>query len=142
MGKSKNLIGKRFGKLVVIEKMDYKINNSIIWKCKCDCNSNNSITYVPTNILNSGRKKSCGCLTHTERFDDLTNKKFGKLLVLYNTGKNDGHRCRIWHCRCSCENHTEIDVSSYNLKSGKTKSCGCLQKEEASKLGEKMLQIC
>lgn len=54
-----NLIGKRFGKLVVIKKLDEKYKNGNMWECICDC-GNSTKTY--TSILNSGHKKSCGCL--------------------------------------------------------------------------------
>lgn len=58
---------------------------------------------------------------------DLTNQMFGRLKPLYyiKGGK--------WHCQCQCENKTELDVDTRNLNSGHTKSCGCLQKEVASK---------
>ena len=65
--------------------------------------------------------------------EDLTNKQFGELLVLYrvkNTGKTKGAK---WRCQCSCSNHTIIDVLASNLKSGHTLSCGCLQKKIVSK---------
>lgn len=32
-----------------------------------------------------------------------------------------------WHCRCDCGN--EIDVPTRYLKSGNTRSCGCLNRE-------------
>ena len=56
---------------------------------------------------------------------DLTNKRFGKLIAQYyiKGGK--------WHCICDCGN--ELDVDTRNLNSGHTKSCGCFQKEQASK---------
>lgn len=56
---------------------------------------------------------------------DLTGKKFGKLTPLYyiKGGK--------WHCKCDCGN--ECDVDTRNLNSNHTQSCGCLQKEKASK---------
>lgn len=42
--------------------------------------------------------------------------KYGKLTILkYEDGK--------WHCKCDCGNLTQAYV--YNVKSGKTKSCGC-----------------
>lgn len=52
---------------------------------------------------------------------DLTNKRFGKLLVLYYNGKAK------WVCQCDCGNKT-IVRSDY-LKSGHTKSCGCIHKK-------------
>lgn len=58
---------------------------------------------------------------------DLTDKLFGRLKPIYyiKGGK--------WHCQCQCENKTELDVDTRNLNNGHTQSCGCLQKEKASK---------
>lgn len=57
---------------------------------------------------------------------DLTNKKFDKLLVIEKVSKNKyGHI--IWKCKCDCGNFKL--VSGENLKSLKTKSCGCYNKE-------------
>ena len=64
---------------------------------------------------------------------DLTNQRFGRLLVLYKTDKRSGHNI-VWHCKCDCGNEKDIDGGS--LRQGKTKSCGCLQKEKASKTGQ------
>lgn len=36
----------------------------------------------------------------------------------------------LWECECSCENHTHIIVDGNHLRSGNTKSCGCLHKEQ------------
>ena len=35
----------------------------------------------------------------------------------------------IWKCKCSCPLGTLRDISSYDLKMGKTRSCGCLKAE-------------
>lgn len=56
-------------------------------------------------------------------FKDLTNKRFGKLLVVENTNKKRNKKT-IWLCKCDCGNYKEIQVD--NLTSGHTKSCGCL----------------
>ena len=55
---------------------------------------------------------------------DLTNQTFGYLTPQYYI-----KGCK-WHCLCKCG--TELDVDTRNLRSGHTKSCGCLQKEKAS----------
>ena len=54
----KDLTGKRFGRLTVIGKGD-RLRKSLRWNCFCDCG--NSI-MVPTEALNIGKSKSCGCL--------------------------------------------------------------------------------
>ena len=69
------------------------------------------------------------------RYNDLTGQKFGRWTVLYKTSKRTKNRTVIWHCRCECGN--EKDVDAYTLRSGQSKSCGCLQKEIAAKIGEK-----
>ena len=51
-------------------------------------------------------------------FIDLTNKRFGRLIALERKG-ND------WICECDCGN--QKDIKAYRLRSGRTKSCGCLR---------------
>lgn len=53
-------------------------------------------------------------------FEDKTDMRFGRLLVIKKTGKQ-------WECLCDCGNTTL--VYSSGLNSGKTKSCGCLMVE-------------
>jgi hypothetical protein len=54
----KDLIGQRFGRLVVVEKLPSK-NKKRWWRCKCDCGN---LKDVPTNRLTTGGTRSCGCL--------------------------------------------------------------------------------
>ena len=55
---------------------------------------------------------------------DLTGKKFGNLTVLKLEGR-DKFGETIWNCRCDCGNLT--NVRSRKLRTGNTKSCGCLR---------------
>ena len=57
---------------------------------------------------------------------DLTNQRFGKLVVLYDTGKRK-NRQAVWHCKCDCGN--ECDVVGGALRSLHTTSCGCSHHE-------------
>lgn len=57
---------------------------------------------------------------------NLTGKRFDRLLVL-SFVKRDPKNKLVWLCLCTCGN-TKI-TNSQNLKAGRTKSCGCLQKE-------------
>lgn len=59
---------------------------------------------------------------------DLTGERFGRLIVL-NRGEKIGKNSSFI-CLCDCGNIK--NVRTYSLTSGKTKSCGCLQKEEVS----------
>lgn len=53
-----NLIGRRFGRLVVVGEAGRK-NGRVVWKCECDCG--NTVQKVGDN-LRSGRCNSCGCI--------------------------------------------------------------------------------
>lgn len=61
---------------------------------------------------------------------NLVKQSFGRLTVIKDTGKRK-YKYVIWLCKCNCGNITE--VSSHNLQNGHVKSCGCLNKELASK---------
>ena len=57
---------------------------------------------------------------------DITGMKFGRLTVLRLSHKDNRKECH-WLCKCECGNQKV--VSGNKLRSGNTKSCGCLQKE-------------
>lgn len=54
---------------------------------------------------------------------DLTGQKFGRLKVLNFAGLDRWHKGR-WRCQCDCGAILPA-VETHQLKSGKTKSCGC-----------------
>ena len=130
----KDLVGKRFGKLVVIEETSKRNKKKIIWKCLCDCGN---ICEASSDNLISGSTKSCGCLrkekaveTHT---DNLVGQKFGKLTVIKKTNKRRCG-CVVWLCKCDCGNFYE--APSVHLKDGHIKSCGCLSSKGELKIQE------
>ena len=60
---------------------------------------------------------------------DLTGQVFNQLLVLKeDLEKTQEKHESYWICRCSCGNIKTIRGAA--IKSGKTKSCGCLQKKK------------
>ena len=59
MGKKVDLIGQRFGRLVVIEEAGRNKRRNMLWLCKCSCGAE---VTVSNGNLQSGRTKSCGCL--------------------------------------------------------------------------------
>ena len=58
----------------------------------------------------------------------LTGQTFGRLTILKSNGTNK-HGKKTWLCKCLCGN--EITTTTGGLKSGKTKSCGCLRSEQS-----------
>lgn len=80
-----DMIGKRFGKLLVIEESKERKNNQLLYKCLCECGN---IHYVVSGDLRSNRVKSCGCLKHTHC------KTHDRLYKIYNCMKT---RCYNKH---------------------------------------------
>lgn len=62
---------------------------------------------------------------------DLTNQRFGNLLVIKQVPKPDNlkSRGRYWLCRCDCGK--EKIIYGKSLRDGKTTSCGCLRQKKA-----------
>lgn len=58
---------------------------------------------------------------------DLTEQRFGKLVVIKETEKRNGYGNIIWLCKCDCGKIKE--VATPDLKTGRTMSCGCLKAE-------------
>lgn len=65
------------------------------------------------------------------KYLDLGGHKYGRLTVVSKgKGKRYGRSLTsvvTWHCICECG--TEVEVTANGLKSGVSKSCGCLRKE-------------
>lgn len=57
--------------------------------------------------------------------EDLQGRQFGRLTVLERDTRRKG--AAYWHCVCECG--LEATVSSASLRSGNTRSCGCLRSE-------------
>jgi len=128
--KTIKMIGKKFGRLTVIdfsgEKIPARHRNYV---CKCDCGKE-IIKSAPA--LRHGREPSCGCAAHdfqTKKHNKI-GQKFGLLTVMFSTGSNS-KRNLIWMCKCECGE--EKLVSSGNLASGHTSSCGCIRKKLQTK---------
>ena len=90
-----DIVGQRFGKLVVLEFSHMKKSRS--WfLCKCDCGKE---TIVAGTLLIQKKTQSCGCL----RRKDVAGKKFGELTALKIV---DVHKYgnMVWECICDCGN--------------------------------------
>lgn len=86
--KSKDITGKRFGKLTVIEKIGVNNKKRIIWKCLCDCGS-----YTNIQTSKFGVTKSCGCLHKTPKSNNV------KRHELYETWCGIKKRCNNDKCK-------------------------------------------
>ena len=72
-------------------------------------------------------------------FVNLIGNRYNRFIVISFSEVKNGHS--KWNCKCDCGN--EKIVLGHSLISGRSQSCGCLQKELASKysLGIKTLGI-
>lgn len=65
-------------------------------------------------------------------FKDLTGQKFGRFLVIKrDLIPQEGRKRTKWICQCECGNIRS--VVSTDLLNGHSNSCGCYQKDQASK---------
>lgn len=128
----KNLLGKTFGRLHVIQRAENTSQGQARWVCQCSC-PDHTITVVTGTMLTNGQIKSCGCLkreTTSKIFaKDLTGMRFGRLVAIEPTNERSGGSI-VWRCKCDCGG--ESMSSSNNLLSGRSQSCGCLQRERTS----------
>lgn len=122
-----SLLNKRFGRLLVIKRdlsVEIGHGKESRWICKCDCGN---IVSILGKSLTSGRTKSCGCLRKElviqKNTLDLTNKKFGKVTAIKNTGQLNNHHSYLWECQCDCGKI--FLASAEKLQSGCVSSCGC-----------------
>jgi hypothetical protein len=85
-----HLLGKRFGRLLVINQTTRRgKNGGIWWLCKCDCGDEKEVDM--TNLIN-GHVKSCGCLQKESRYREDTGLRY--VISVYK--RNAKTRNLIW----------------------------------------------
>lgn len=62
---------------------------------------------------------------------NLTGQRFARLTVTLKTLDTVKSGATIWECLCDCG--SVVYIPTGNLRSGQTRSCGCLQKEAVTK---------
>jgi hypothetical protein len=126
MGMFIDLTGQRFGRLVVVSRVENGARRDARWLVKCDCGTEKVASG--TN-LRKGVVQSCGCLRRG--WFDLTGQHFGRLTVIErgpNISYENGRSVvATWVCVCECGNR--VTVRGRNLRSGTAQSCGCLRRE-------------
>lgn len=122
MGRAVNITGQKFNMLTAIKPTDKRNSEGVMWLCKCDCGNE---CYVSAKSLRNGNTKSCGC----RRRLDITGERYGKLTAIRPIGILQGTSV-TWLCKCDCGN--EVKVLTKSLRSGNTKSCGCIWADDVS----------
>ena len=140
LGKARNLYGEKFNRLAPIYRTEELTGSQrcAYWLCKCTC-GNYYITRASS--LVNGSTQSCGCYNkdavRARSFVDIAGQRFGRLTAIKLTTKrseNIKSTARYWLCKCDCGNETVVSYSC--LVTGKTISCGCINREKAAMLGK------
>ena len=126
-------IGNRYGKWVVIRQVKHPRGQHAQWLCRCDCGTER---IIQGDSLRGGDSQSCGCLRRDRIIEEMVGRKFGRLIII-GIGKTNKWGKTTWLCKCECGN--KIMVPCGDLRSGNTKSCGCLRIELGRNLGSKSL---
>lgn len=106
MGKFVNLAGLKYGKLLVIKRVENDKQNCVCYLCQCDCGK---LAIVRASSLKNGHTKSCGCLQKEVHLDNLKSRrkydlKFTRLRRIFFAIKN------------RCYNPNSINYERYGAK--------------------------
>jgi hypothetical protein len=127
-----NMIGRRFGKLLVIEQV-LSPDHHTRWRCSCQCGAT---TITRGTHLRSGHSRSCGCgrqaftETGAQMAVPMIGKRYGLLTVIARAGSSqlcNDQSLAIWRAVCDCGNIK--DVAGHHLRRGSTRSCGCRRRQ-------------
>jgi len=134
--KPANLDGQVFYNLTVLGIADQRnAHGRALYKCRCACGN---IVLATAPNLRRGEVKSCTACKYLMQSKDITGQRFGRLVAIERAGKPTGTQTTYrWRCRCDCGKIVTVTLNS--LTTGKTQSCGCLQKE-AEERGKKVNQ--
>jgi 5-methylcytosine-specific restriction endonuclease McrA len=116
-----DITGRVYGGLKVLSRHGRDTTGKTTWLCECYCG--NQIVAVGLN-LKSGNTTNCGKHKPPRRID-ISKQTYGRLTAVSVYEVRD-HKV-YWLCECSCGNRTVVSLGK--LRSGKTRSCGCLARE-------------
>lgn len=90
MAKVKDLIGNKYGRLVVVSRAENK-GSKTAWLCKCDCGNE---VIVTGNALQCGDTCSCGCFRRDKSQEKMSKHNMSDTR-LYRIWKGIKSRCYI-----------------------------------------------
>lgn len=103
-----NLEGRQFGKWTVHEYLGNKM-----WRCTCSCGTEKAMRSWD---IRNETSMQCNRCKGGKNTDSLKDQVFGKWTVIEDNGDKK--------VKCRCECGTIKDIARYELKRGRTKSCG------------------
>lgn len=137
---SKDINGKRFGKLLVLETLyDFETHTKPKVKCLCDCGKE---IILNKNDVQSGHTLSCGCL-QKERASESNLKNWEQVIsdtgvkIIDRAYKND-KGVWMWNCVCPICNNIFVALPA-KIMENVTTSCGCKIKSSYERITENIL---
>lgn len=130
MKKSKDLIGKKFNFITVINLQ--KVNNVVKARIKCECGNER---LLKSSLVKNGTYKSCGLchLNNNRNYQDLKpNSKFGMLKIIKKISSDS------YESICECGN---IKIVKRHHLTTSNPSCGCYNRNLNIKNAEKLIGI-
>lgn len=121
MSKAIDIVGQRFGALVVLIQSSAGAASRTMCVCACDCGATREL---PAEYLRRGSARDCGDRkTHPALWRgrgpvDLTGQRFGALVVVRQARAKPVY----WTCACDCGASSVVRAS--NLTQGNTVTCG------------------
>lgn len=82
MSKLKDITGERFGRLVVVKRVENDSNGRAMWLCQSDYGSEPKV--IRGSQLRNGKISSCGCF-HKEQLSDFRTILGWKHIVAHTT---------------------------------------------------------
>ncbi|MDR3550272.1 MAG: hypothetical protein P4L31_02580 [Candidatus Babeliales bacterium] len=127
------MIGERFGKWTVIEKIKREGFRNTYYTCKCECGT---MQPVKAHSLKNSLSKSCSSCANSGPIKPLLveDAKYGKWTVIRYDGQHEQNQTQMYLVRCECG--VEKCLDRYSLVAGKSKQCqSCAGKSTFVKIG-------
>ena len=87
----KDFTGQRFGRLLVLKRVENNKFNQVRWLCRCDCGNEKIVT---ANSLRNGDTRSCGCLKKEQDYKNIIKVKHNMTNTrLYSIWRGMKSRC-------------------------------------------------
>ena len=120
-----NLDSRRFEDLTVRHITDHRNNRGRrLYECQCKCGAT---VYATAANLKRGEIKRCKSCQRARWAKNLTGQRFERLVARAPAIPDEPHGPWKWVCDCDCGKR--VTVSSADLLSGNTASCGCAQRD-------------
>ena len=140
MSKLIDLTGQDFGYWHVIERAENRAGGRAYWKCKCTACG--ALKEVSGAHLRGGRSTNCGCMRMEKmrqtNIKHEEGKTYGYLYVNRMATREEIPRNNregiYWNCMCTKCGRKNVIVFGDYLRNGDTKSCGCLNSFNESKI--------